>query len=99
MSDVFIPFYESDVQESTYESRKSTLEILVNRFGNKLIRAISVEGVQHFRTWLLSKRGANYSQSYASLVFGMFKRTLGFAVTMQYLSTNAGDQSESYSKR
>ncbi len=44
--------------------------------------------MQTFRTWLLSEKGANYSQSYASLVFGMFRKTLEFAVSMQFIESN-----------
>ena len=87
MDTIYDPYYEAEVQESTYESRKPMLELLKNRFGKKMLRDISVQDVQHFRTWLLSKKGANYSQSYASLVFGTFKRILEFAVNMQYLNT------------
>lgn len=92
MEDYFIPFYESEVQETTYESRKPMLNILKARFGKKKIQNITVQDGQHFRTWLLSSKGANYSQSYASLAFGTFKRTLEFAVEMQYLNTNVASK-------
>lgn len=88
MDTVYGPYYEAEVQESTYESRKPMIKLLKKRFGKKLLRDITVQDIQHFRTWLLSKKGANYSQSYASLVFGSFKRTLEFAVNMQYLNNN-----------
>lgn len=98
MDNVFIPFYEAEVQESTYESRKPMLELLKNRFGKKLLRDITVQDIQHFRTWLLSKKGANYSQGYASLAFGSLKRTLEFAVNMQYLTSNVANKVKSISK-
>ena len=53
-----------------------------------MLRDITVQDVQHFRTWLLSKKGANYSQSYVSLAYVTFKRTLELAVNMQYLNMN-----------
>lgn len=98
MDNVFIPFYEAEVQGSTYESRKPMLELLKKRFGKKMLRDITVQDVQHFRTWLLSKKGANYAQSYASLAFGTFKRTLEFAVNMQYLTINVANKAKAISK-
>lgn len=92
MDNIYIPFYESEVQESTYDTRKPMLELLKKRFGKKQLREITVQDVQHFRTWLLSKNGANYSQAYASLAFGTFKRTLEFAIDMQYLSLNVANK-------
>ncbi|MGM0122899.1 hypothetical protein IGI37_000265 [Enterococcus sp. AZ194] len=92
MNTVFVPYYEADVQESTFTSRKPMLKIFIDRFGKKKLKDITVQDVQFFRTWLRSKNGANYSQSYASLAFSMFKRTLEFAVTMQYLTTNVASR-------
>ena len=50
-----------------------------------------MEDVQNFRTWLLTSRengGAGYAQSYASLIFGIFRKSLDKAVEMQYLEYN-----------
>ena len=88
MDTIYISYYEAEVQESMYESRKPMLELLKKRFGKKMLRDITVQDVQHFRTWLLSKKGANYSQSYVSLAYVTFKRTLELAVNMQYLNMN-----------
>lgn len=35
MESVFIPFYEAEVQENTYQSRNPILEVLKTRFGKK----------------------------------------------------------------
>lgn len=43
MEQDYIPFYESDVQESTFESRKSMLDVLVRRFGKKTLRDLTVQ--------------------------------------------------------
>src|SRR5690625_6564116 len=59
-----------------------------DRFANIELRSIAVEDVQRYRTWLLSDKGAGYSQAYASLVFGMFRKSLDMAVDMQYLEVN-----------
>lgn len=88
MNTTYLPFYESEVSEHTFSTRKPSLKLMIKRFGKKKLKDISVRDVQHFRTWLLSKNGGNYSQAYASLTFGMFRKTLEFAVSMQFLETN-----------
>lgn len=65
------------------------------------LRSISVEDVQNFRTWLLTSKengGAGYSQSYASLVFGTFRKSLDKAVEMQYLEYNIAKKVKSINK-
>lgn len=91
MDNVYIPFYKTDVEESTFKVRKKTLELIRDRFETKELRQITAEDVQYYRTYLLSStddNGAGYSQSYASLVFGMFRKSLDKAVEMQYLEYN-----------
>lgn len=88
LDEVYIPYYETEVSESTFYTRTHVFNIIRDRFKGKRIREISVQDVHFFRTWLLSKKGANYSQSYASLVFGTFRRSLDYAVTMEYLEYN-----------
>ena len=65
--------------------------ISISRFGDQLLRDIDITDVQNFRTWLLKDEkdgGAGYSQGYAGLVFGCFRKSLDHAVQMQYLSSN-----------
>jgi len=88
MDTVYIPAYETEVEESTFYVRKRTLESMRDRFYNIELRSLTVEDVQRYRTWLLSDKGAGYSQAYASLVFGMFRKSLDMAVDMQYLEMN-----------
>ncbi|KEP26972.1 tyrosine-type recombinase/integrase [Bacillus zhangzhouensis] len=91
MNSVYIPYYQTNVEESTFSVRKRILEKIRDRFASIPLRSISVEDVQHFRTWLLTSienGGAGYSQSYASLVFGTFRKSLEKAVEMQYLEMN-----------
>lgn len=91
MNSVYIPYYQTNVEESTFSVRKRILEKIRDRFASIPLRSISVEDVQHFRTWLLTSKengGAGYSQSYASLVFGTFRKSLDKAVEMQYLEMN-----------
>lgn len=88
MDTVYIPAYEAEVDESTFYVRKSNLERMRDRFSTIELRSLTVEDVQRYRTWLLSDKGAGYSQAYASLVFGMFRKSLDMAVDMQYLESN-----------
>lgn len=88
MENVYIQAYKTDVEESTFYVRKHTLESMKDRFSTIELRKLSIEDVQRYRTWLLSEDGAGYSQAYASLVFGMFRKSLDMAVEMQYLEFN-----------
>lgn len=91
LNEVYIPYYKTEVEESTFDVKKGILEKIMYRFGDIQLRSISVENVQDFRTWLLTSKkdgGEGYSQSYASLVFGVFRKSLDKAVEMQYLEQN-----------
>lgn len=101
MNSVYIPYYQTNVEESTFSVRKRILEKIRDRFASIPLRSISVEDVQHFRTWLLTSKengGAGYSQSYASLVFGTFRKSLDKAVEMQYLEYNISKKVKAISK-
>lgn len=88
MDNVYIPAYETEVEESTFSTRKKILEDIRDRFSEIPLRSITIEDVQSFRTWLLSEKGAGFSQGYASLIFGTFRRSLDMALDMQYLEVN-----------
>lgn len=91
MNTVYIPYYQTEVEESTFSVRQRIFEKIKDRFGTISLRSISIEDVQNFRTWLLTSKengGAGYAQSYASLVFGVFRKSLDKAVEMQYLEHN-----------
>lgn len=91
MNNVYIPYYRTEVEESTFNVRKRIMEKIRDRFASIPLRSLSLEDVQNFRTWLLSSKesgGAGYSQAYASLVFGTFRKSLDKAVEMQYLEYN-----------
>ncbi|MGF2054730.1 tyrosine-type recombinase/integrase [Vagococcus fluvialis] len=88
MNSVYIPAYKTEVEESTFCVREKTLENIRDRFGHLELRSITITDVQMFRTWLLSTDGADYSQAYASLIFGMFRKSLDMAVEMQFLEQN-----------
>jgi len=98
MNTVYLPYYQSEVSEHTYATRKPVLKLIINRFRNKKLKDITVREIQNFRTWLLSKKGANYSQAYAGLTFGTFRKSLDFAVDMQYLQKNVSMKVKSIPK-
>lgn len=98
MNTVYLPYYQSEVSEHTYATRQSSLKIVFNRFGKKKLKDITVREVQNFRTWLLAKNGGNYSQAYAGLTFGTFRKSLDFAVDMQYLQKNVSMKVKSIPK-
>lgn len=98
---VYIPYYQTDVEESTFSIKQRILEKIRDRFASISLRSISVEGVQNFRTWLLTNQendGAGYAQSYASLIFGMFRKSLDKAVEMQYLEHNISKKLKPFQK-
>lgn len=98
MNTVYLPYYQSEVSEYTYATRQSSLKIVFNRFGKKKLKDITVREVQNFRTWLLAKNDGNYSQAYAGLTFGTFRKSLDFAVDMQYLQKNVSMKVKSIPK-
>ena len=101
MHDTYVPAYKTDVKESTFLVRNRSFEICMARFGKMMLRDIDITDVQSFRTWLLSSvddGGAGYSQGYAGLVFGCFRKSLDYAVQSQYLSTNVSKQAKAIPK-
>lgn len=87
MDKVFLPSYKSNVEESTWLVRQPMFKKLKEVFGVKKLSQVLPSDVLKFRTWLLSDE-SGYSQSYASLVYGMFRKTMDEAVDMDYLSKN-----------
>lgn len=101
MDQVYIPAYKTDVEESTFLTRQNMLRRIRDRFGKKTLREINVEDVQNFRTYLLTPvkdGGAGFSQSYASLYFGTFRKTLDLAVELQYLEFNISKRVKAIAK-
>ena len=88
MNTVYLPYYQSEVSEHTYATRQPSLKNCFQSIWEEKLKDITVREVQNFRTWLLAKNGGNYSQAYAGLTFGTFRKSLDFAVDMQYLQKN-----------
>jgi len=101
MNTSYIPYYRSTVRESTYKVRVKSLEKMRDRFSSVVMRSFSLEDIQNYRIWLLTdedKGGAGYSQAYASLVFGMFRKSLDYAVEMGYMEYNISKKSKAIPK-
>ena len=101
MDSIYIPYYQSTVDKSTFSIKKKILEDIRDRFSNTLLRSISLEQVQNDRIWLLTSEesgGPGYSQSYASLIFGAFRKSLDFALTMGYVEQNISKRAKAIPK-
>ena len=66
-------------------------------FGDKKLREINVRDCENYRIWLLNDSG--YSQTYSSLMYGMFRKSLDYAVTLQFLNENISKRTKSNSKK
>lgn len=82
----FLPKYKGDVEANTYESHSRAFLHAVDFVGDKALKKITVEDCERFRTWLLTKSG--YSQSYASLVYIVFRQSLEYAVEINLIPDN-----------
>lgn len=86
MKQKYIPYYRSSVERSTWNSRQTGLEQIKQRFGDIKLREITVEDCENYRIWLLNDSG--HSQSYCSLMYGMFRKTLDYAMTLNFVNEN-----------
>ena len=101
MSNIYIPYYKTTVSKHTFSIRRKILETIRDRFSNTMLRSISLEQVQNYRMWLLSDEedgGAGFSQSYASLIFGTFRKSLDYALEMGYIETNISKKAKAIPK-
>ncbi len=96
MNTVYLPHYRSSVSQNTWHNRKTILPILINRFKGKKLRNISIADCENFRIYLLNHSG--YSQAYCSLLYGAFRKSLDYAVFMQFLSENVSKKTAAIPK-
>lgn len=96
MNSHYLPHYQSNVEESTWETKRHVLWEIRDRFFKKELRNIDVRDCEFFRIWLLNESG--YSQNYAALVYGAFRQSLDYAVTLQFLKENISKKTKSISK-
>lgn len=96
MNSHYLPYYQSNVENSTWETRKHVLWQIRDRFFDKKLREITVRDCESFRIWLLKESG--YSQNYAGLVYGAFRQSMDYAVTLQFLKENISKKTKSIPK-
>ncbi|TPE08393.1 site-specific integrase [Enterococcus sp. PF-2] len=96
MEESYIPYYKASVQKSTWHSRECGLIQITEHFENKKLREINVRDCENYRIWLLNNSG--YSQSYCSLIYGMFRKSLDYAVTLQFLNENISKRTRAIPK-
>ena len=95
MDEKYIPFYKTEVRPVTVRKNRPIFDLLKKHFGDKILREISVDDVQDFRTWLLSdveNGGSGHSKNYASQIFGVLRKTLDVAITTNHLEHNVSRQ-------
>lgn len=96
MKDVYLKYYQTSVEESTWRNRLPIFESMIKRFGNKKLRNITISDCEYYRTYLLTETG--FSQSYCALIYGMFRKSLDYAVRMQYISDNISKRTKAIAK-
>ena len=87
VNEVFKPMYRTKVEDSTWKARQPAISTILKWFGNKKLSHIQPSDCLKYRNWLLSEQ-AGYSQSYASLEYGLFRQILDSAVDLDYLAKN-----------
>ena len=101
MREVYIPYYRTDVEESTFSTREAIFNKLIERFGDIQLRNITIEDIQNYRTFILTDKesgGEGFSQGYCSILFGTLRKSLDKAVEMQYLEKNVSKKVKAISK-
>ncbi|MFZ1757764.1 MAG: tyrosine-type recombinase/integrase [Streptococcus suis] len=96
MQEHYLPMYEQSVEIGTWQSRQPTLNLLIQRFGKTKLRNITLTSCEKFRVYLMNHN--RYSQSYASMIYGTFRKSLDYAVKIQYLEKNVSKQTDAISK-
>lgn len=96
MKQSYKPHYKASVQRSTWNSRECGLDQITEHFKDKKLREINVRDCEEYRIWLLNTSG--YSQAYCSLMYGMFRKSLDYAVTLQFLNENISKRTKAIPK-
>lgn len=96
MEKTYTPYYKANVQRSTWRSRECGLKQITEHFADIKLRNINVRDCEKYRTWLLNSSG--YSQAYCSLMYGMFRKSLDYAVTLQFLNENISKRTKAIPK-
>ena len=85
VNQLFKPTYKTKVEESTWIAKQPVFDLILTHLGNNRLSRIMPGDCLMFRNWLLSDQ-ADYSQTFASMVYGTFRQILDTAVDLDYLS-------------
>lgn len=96
MENIYLPYYKAEVEESTWDSRKPTFKLIIKRFGDKVIRNITLEDCELFRIYLINESG--YSGGYSSLIYNAFRKSLDYCVLLNYVERNVSLGTKSIQK-
>lgn len=94
MNEIYIPDYKARVEETTFESREPAFKKMEEFFGDKNVRQITALDVQRWKNYLIK----TYSQNYARLVFGMFRKSLDLAVSLSIIPKNVSKNVDAITK-
>lgn len=82
----YLPAYKAGKESSTQLSAEANFKQIVERFGTKKLRDLTVRDVEAYRLWLLNSSGKK--QSYCRLIWNRFRLSLDYAVRMGYIENN-----------
>lgn len=82
IDEVFLPYYSKTVQGSTYRTAQPAFDLCKKRFSEKKLVDIMVRDCEQFRIYLQD----NFSPNYARSVWSRFKKVLGYAERLEYIS-------------
>lgn len=92
----FIRNYKPTLLDSTWNSRKSGLKAMTNRFAKKKLKDITVIDCEDYKSWLLEEK--KYSKGYSANLYIMFRKTLDYAVTLEFLNKNPSRKTDTIKK-
>lgn len=84
------------VQPDTYFSRLSAFKLITSFFSSKKLQDFKVIDAENFRIWLLNESG--FSKSYASNIYGIFRHSLDYAVTLGLIRENLSRRTKAIPK-
>lgn len=82
----YLVAYRAGKQPATIMSAEYNFQHLVERFGRKKLRDLTVRDVEAFRLYMLNEQP--WKQSYCKQIWNRFRLSLDYAVKMGYIETN-----------
>lgn len=95
----YLKYYKSSVLPQTYEVKLNTFNVILKKyklFNFEALRDISKLDVEKFKLYLLNT--CKYSRSYSLMVFGVFRKTLDYAMSLGFIERNVSKEVPSIPK-